>query len=1325
MTEASNTSGGAAAAGGFDFQAALGAIVYVHALRGTAISWLDDWTASPPTAVSFETAGPGDDISLTLADDSTVEVQTKKGLTATNRFWSALDSLCEGIDSERCHYGILAVCPQSSLSVRKHYALALRRLGDQRGDHPSTAQTKLADFLAEKGYDVAKVCSRIRIKTVPALIDDDASIAAARSELGHVCVYDRQAQPAWNAFYRDALSAIFTRGRRTIPSLISVLRASEVDLSRPSNDSPIAISASILEWTLSRTDHFEILGMPARLPTDQAWLPLKAFVRDGYVETESSVEEALAAYHAIGEESKRKRDGEIDARTIGTFRKLCVVFGGPGSGKSLLLEVLAREFAKDSSVSLRVRLRDLARRMARDGCTVEEGIFGLGLDDSRIAPEQLRAASLSELVILCDGLDECGNRQSIIASGLRSIAESHPSYRVVVTTRPIGYSTSELRNWRHYELAPLPAEDVPKHLEILCRAALGSDGASDDQLRDRVQAYLREGDAARTLARTPLLLALGASLFLEWQHPGRSKSDLYDRIFKLVNDLPSPRKEAPAVPTKAIRDSVLNALGWQVVASPLLASDDVERRCAKSLRAAMGTTDLQALSDVQQSINYWEAAGLVERLSHASLDLIAFVHKTCGEFAAARHLAAMDPDQARGLIRHELSNPDSDEILDFATQTPLATTLAEMLLAEFEAAEPNLDILNRLLRILARPETSLLPTERRSLLERLFALVRSADRQKAYRAGLCLTRNDLSRLAEAEEMASRLLAAPAEWSRLIGWTILCSHFPGSLDQSALEDAFHHFVTRSRDDDFFVLTDLVLSNSVLISLPDRDVFQEFLIGALRLLLPGKDAHHQDRVIAAASDERNFTPDFISRLGGILDELGRKDALRQHLQWGTSIDFAAFSENARRIASVLSDVVSAAFLRESSEPPPETGLKFLSAFLRMSGMWDSLLSSNNAFPSGGAQLSEVHALLRAAAAVFGLPAERLAAEARRAVDAIEALVGERNAHSAFDIFPDVDAPETRWERAVDIRIDDGLLEPLVHHPSGGVSRLAALLLHARLDEVQRAPVCARIITTGRGDALRLGAALAINLPDHGGRDLILRRLEGRPVEGLHHLFDLLLKDELALVPDHLRALETGLFDSSARTAASAARWCQGVAKASDAWLVPLLVRAMDHWLEHEDPYPVEGGLVPDSPRAGLLRALCAVDNLGLDQLTELSADTRRDVSDAAVDCLITYAIGSPDQRRGLVDMICAKRFPVNRCDRLLDAKIPYASAGLARLSALRNDSDAAFRAFVVRRVLVHPGMDPDEAASAAALMKDDENGNVRDAVYRFLDSKTRRA
>ena len=157
------------------------------------------------------------------------------------------------------------------------------------------------------------------------------------------------------------------------------------------------------------------------------------------------------------------------------------------------------------------------------------------------------------------------------------------------------------------------------------------------------------------------------------------------------------------------------------------------------MQQAIGGTYLQALAIVQASITYWEEAGLIERLRHPDIDLIAFIHKTCGEFAAALYLSEMEPDEARETIMAALSNPDWNEVLDFATQTPLATILAEILVAEFDAAQPDLSTLNRLFRVLVRPETSLSPAERRSFLERVFTLARSEDRQKAYRVGRCLT----------------------------------------------------------------------------------------------------------------------------------------------------------------------------------------------------------------------------------------------------------------------------------------------------------------------------------------------------------------------------------------------------------------------------------------------------------------------------------------------------------------------------------------------------------------------------------------------------------
>lgn len=78
MTHVSGKFGGSAAAGGFGFHARIGAIAGIHTLRGIPVQWTDDLTGKVPCSISFETDGPGGDLSLQLSDDRVVEIQIKK-----------------------------------------------------------------------------------------------------------------------------------------------------------------------------------------------------------------------------------------------------------------------------------------------------------------------------------------------------------------------------------------------------------------------------------------------------------------------------------------------------------------------------------------------------------------------------------------------------------------------------------------------------------------------------------------------------------------------------------------------------------------------------------------------------------------------------------------------------------------------------------------------------------------------------------------------------------------------------------------------------------------------------------------------------------------------------------------------------------------------------------------------------------------------------------------------------------------------------------------------------------------------------------------------
>ena len=1004
---------------------------------------------------------------------------------------------------------------------------------------------------------------------------------------------------------------------------------------------------------------------------------------------------------------------EIDTRTIGSFRGLCVVVGGPGSGKSLLLKVLAREFAKDSYPSMRVRLRELATRVRETGCGVEAGLLQLGLDGTGVSPEQARVA-LTDLVLLCDGLDECGEFQARIAEGLRDVSASRPSWRIVVTTRPIGYSTREFHDWRHYEIARLAERDTARHVETLVRAARGR--GQPDGLPGRIQAYVREGGAPGILGGSPLLLAFGAALFIASHGASGTKFDLYRRMHSLVDGVPMSRRTGVDSPPRAVRNSMLNHLGWLLAASPLAAAETLEGQCARRIEQTMGTTYLQALASVEASVEYWEQTGLIERLRHPGVELIAFVHKTCGEFAAAQHLSDLEPAEARQAMAEVVSNPDWDEILDFATGTSLATMLAELLVSEFEADEA---ALNRLFRVLVRPETSLSPGERGRLLDRVFALARSEDRRKAYRVGLCLSEHDLSGMPEAAELASALLSEGREWSRLVGWAVLARHFPGDVQRGDLEEALRQFMKSSRAEDFFVLRESRLPFG---PFPDRGVFENFVIAALKLLLADTDTESQDRLIAEARESQpNPTFGFVSRFDALLKELGREDAARQPSRAATFIEAVrvptrdVFEEGS---LGLLSDVVPAAFSRASAGPPPETGLKYLAAFVGMAGILHVPAYDVFVWESDPPALRLVHELVRAAAQVFGLPADRLAAEAGAALEAVESLRMEGAQKSVLGVLPDVDAAEVDWERAGRADIDAGTLEALVNHPSQWVQHLATVFLNERLEGTDRKAACERLLASGTGEAFYWTAALTAALPDGG--EMLLGRLRGKGETGLHHLFDRLRKTGRPATRTDLPALENGLLKCDAKTAVAAAKWCEAAASEDDAWLGDLLGQAASHWLEHEEP--VSGIIVPDSPRAALLRTLCRVDPPALDELVELACDSRGDVCSAAIDGMVGLATDSPAERSSLVECILGERFPAEQCEKLLGSSVPYSTEDLTALRGLCQSPDAKYRLVAAQRLLAHPGVDPAEALAAAESMRTDEDGNVRDAAHRFMDGGT---
>ena len=94
-----------------------------------------------------------------------------------------------------------------------------------------------------------------------------------------------------------------------------------------------------------------------------------------------------------------------------------------------------------------------------------------------------------------------------------------------------------------------------------------------------------------------------------------------------------------------------------------------------------------------------------------------------------------------------------------------------------------------------------------------------------------------------------------------------------------------------------------------------------------------------------------------------------------------------------------------------------------------------------------------------------------------------------------------------------------------------------------------------------------------------------------------------------------------------------------------LAAILDDAFVYWVEHEEPYPTQGGVIPHSPRAELLNALIRIRPPSYNELRSYVTDPRSDVKDIATSQLIERLRLSDGPRVQFLNDICSEALPSN--------------------------------------------------------------------------------
>ncbi|MGG1947989.1 hypothetical protein AB1286_24835 [Trinickia sp. NRRL B-1857] len=1141
-TDAKKTGGGTAVGGGVNFQAAVTAIVGVHILRGTALTWLDGICSDKPIAVWAESEGPGDDLCIEFETSAKIEVQVKKGLVRGTGLWEALRSIAKAIHQGRLSHGVLVVASDSSNTVREDLAKDIERLGQGRTDSLTEIGEEWARRLRDANIPAQTVCRCMRIRVIYALSPADPDIGAAKEVLRSICARNDDIDEAWNGLYYKAVLAIANRGRWTLYELIRLLKGSNIAIRE--DEFPASVIDRYSRWVRDAHAHFSITGIKRKIPLSHL-LPMQLEETASHGTSAGDAALALERYHK--REERARFDRALDAAWTARFKRLAVVVAGPGLGKSTLIKELAYQYSQDGYPVLRVALKPIAAAMEQ-GATFTELLLSHALDGFPVSPEQVRGFARLNLVVLADGLDECGSAHGRVAEQINSFALGHPRARMVVTTRPIGYDTDKLSDWTHYRLLPPRKENGAKNLEKLVRA-VSTDERGVSDAADSSSYRLGHTSPSEAISISPQLLGMSASLIYHLRALPDTRFELYGQLMSLFERAP-----ADALEEADLYEMILDIIGWILMANPLITFNELVRRTAETLALAMEAAPLTLTRQVRRAIAHWERVGLIEKVFHGSTELLTFIHKTFCEFVAARYLVR----NRKQLIGEVVDQPDKQEVVNFAVAQGLADDLIEFYLARHaEGRARQLE-----------PGLSLLRDEDVAVSERWAqALIRQSlkaiEEGATERFGIGLALSKMVKKEKAGQLVGPWAAANLESSdpaiKLVAWAVAVSDRSAQYDADKLSAALAECLGSM---EAVSLRDVVDRKDR----RDRDLIEVVALAALKAQSDDRarlfaEQHLQHSKLATL--KFRFQVNAILKSRGIeplplppLSEMQTKPSagLVRSVPSGPSWAQAYVS---------LYRTITRAFVGEQPEPTTELnrGRPFVqfAGLIYGSGFMERPANDIYAWTTAHDELA-AQATIRAVAQLLPLDLGVLAEEAR----ALMCRADEDLIDSIFDFYPAVDIGEPNWDNAKDVPLNrEQVLRGLLH-PSEWINYLAAnifVCLPMSRDELEA------LLNAATGDSLRRIVGLILHHYFDQTQAMLVQRLTNDASGDVSAVFDAFVDLQTSPSLDLMKATLTALGLSNANTVESASElltlWVDSGTTVDE----EVIAKAIEHW-ENED-------------------------------------------------------------------------------------------------------------------------------------------------------------
>lgn len=458
--------------------------------------------------------------------------------------------------------------------------------------------------------------------------------------------------------------------------------ARELGVPRRAGDAPVAQSgdrpedhdrcrSGMAAWfeRLDMDPEWAYVGMAA---TDAADAPIDEVFVDVYAVPDADLEPDPDG----GSERVRRATGRVTGEThavidaaamVARTSAFCVVVGDPGSGKSTLVQWVARRVAAENNdpgavadfeAAIAVKLGPFALALAGSPDLSLVGHFfaalGGGAGGGEGAAGWLRNAADegARYLLLLDGWDEVP--AALRDDVRRRIDRERPSFTIVVTSRPSGFPR-RLATGRHaevYHVAGL-TRDGRRALAARYLHAAGREGLLPDLLRQ-----VESSRDLQELACNPFMLALlTRAVAAGGVRPaaGWTLAELYRLAAGWVIDASDERDPD----SRALLARSLDGLGR--LSHGLLFGETLPRYvfAAEDLHRALGGAEAAAV----------EGSRFVTRVDPAG-GRYAFLHATFEEYFAARHAESLGGRELDALLERAFLSASRGVVLEFVVGLP-------------------------------------------------------------------------------------------------------------------------------------------------------------------------------------------------------------------------------------------------------------------------------------------------------------------------------------------------------------------------------------------------------------------------------------------------------------------------------------------------------------------------------------------------------------------------------------------------------------------------------------------------------------------------------